>query len=117
MTTYKIIRWLDSNTAEVEEAPPAPIKEEAKPKEKPDIDKENDTGRKPPKEGICKRCGQNRPINRLMLCYRCWVIVVLEDNAKARGEVWTEGMPHPASCDCVGLGEHKSGDGTARGFN
>ena len=38
-------------------------------------------GNAPPKRGICRRCGENRPINRLMLCYRCWVITNLEEEA------------------------------------
>ncbi|OGR85158.1 MAG: hypothetical protein A3J74_01770 [Elusimicrobia bacterium RIFCSPHIGHO2_02_FULL_57_9] len=56
--------------------------------------------RKPPSDGLCRRCGENKPINRLMLCYPCWVKTVLE----ARG--WREGMPHPDDCGCSGLGAH-----------
>jgi len=85
--------------------------------DKPDIDKENNQGTAPPKRGICRRCGLDRPINRLMLCYRCWVITMLEDEAKKRGDRWSEGMDHPDWCKCEGLGEHKNKDGTARGFN
>ena len=29
--------------------------------------------RTPPSRGMCMRCGHNKPINRLMLCYPCWV--------------------------------------------
>lgn len=113
-------------SSEVEVAePPAPAETPTEHREevareraaRPDVDKENRTGRKPPKEGPCKRCGLDRPLNRLMLCYRCWVITRLEEDAKARGEVWTEGMPHPEACSCEGLGEHKNADGTARGLN
>lgn len=50
--------------------------------------------RKPPSEGPCKRCGQDRPLNRLMLCYKCWVLVQLEKSG------WREGQPHPAGCGC-----------------
>lgn len=50
--------------------------------------------RKPPKDGPCKRCGQNKPINRLMLCYPCWVKVSLEKSG------WREGQNHPAGCGC-----------------
>jgi len=54
----------------------------------------------PPSRGICRRCGQNKPVNRLMLCYPCWVKTRLEE----RG--WREGLPHPDDCGCVGLGQH-----------
>ena len=57
--------------------------------------------RKPPTNGMCRRCGQNKPINRLMLCYPCWVKTVLEEKAG-----WREGMPHPDNCDCQGLTDH-----------
>ena len=68
--------------------------------------------RTPPRNGICRRCGKNRPINRLMLCYHCWVKTNLEDK-----NGWREGIPHPADCGCIGLGEHASRDGTSRGLN
>lgn len=51
--------------------------------------------RRPPKDGPCKRCGQQRPLNRLFLCYPCWVKTVLEDRFG-----WREGLPHPGGCDC-----------------
>lgn len=57
-------------------------------------------GKAPPREGICKRCGENKPVNRLMLCYACWVKVELEKTG------WREGMPHPDSCHCEGLSAH-----------
>ena len=57
--------------------------------------------RKPPSRGLCRRCGENKPINRLMLCYPCWVKTELEDKAG-----WREGMPHPADCDCEGSKDH-----------
>lgn len=50
--------------------------------------------RKPPKDGLCKRCGENKPINRLMLCYSCWVKVRNEEKG------WKDGQPHPAGCGC-----------------
>lgn len=56
--------------------------------------------RRPPSRGICRRCGRNKPVNRLMLCYPCWVKTRLEEKG------WREGMPHPDDCGCVGLGEH-----------
>ena len=57
-------------------------------------------GTPPPRRGPCRRCGQNKPINRLMLCYPCWVKTQLEDKAG-----WREGMPHPGWCGCS-LPEH-----------
>jgi hypothetical protein len=93
-------------------------REKDAPKEdKPDLDKENDHGRKPPETGKCKRCGLERPLNRLKLCYRCWVIEEIKDVEKQNGRAWNEGDPHPAWCHCEGLGEHKNGDGTSRGLN
>jgi hypothetical protein len=56
--------------------------------------------RKPPKDGLCRRCGENKPINRLMLCYPCWVKSELENTG------WKEGMPHPDWCRCEGLKDH-----------
>lgn len=56
--------------------------------------------RKPPSKGPCRRCGASLPLNRLMLCYRCWVVTELEK----RG--WKDGEPHPDACDCEGLGGH-----------
>lgn len=57
--------------------------------------------RKPPSEGPCRRCGQNKPLNRLMLCYPCWVKSELEEKAG-----WREGMPHPDWCRCEGNPDH-----------
>lgn len=57
--------------------------------------------RKPPGAGLCRRCGLDKPINRLMLCYPCWVKSELE------GKGWTEGEPHPDWCDCEGLKDHR----------
>ena len=54
----------------------------------------------PPKKGLCRRCGEDKPINRLMLCYPCWVKTNLEE----RG--WREGQPHPEWCHCSGVGGH-----------
>ena len=56
--------------------------------------------RKPPSGGMCRRCGENKAINRLMLCYPCWVKSELERDG------WREGMPHPDSCHCEGLKDH-----------
>ena len=63
--------------------------------------------RRPPKDGPCKRCGQDRPLNRLFLCYPCWVKTVLEEKFG-----WREGMSHPDSCDCeVPQAHQRSGPG------
>jgi hypothetical protein len=56
--------------------------------------------RAPPKKGLCLRCGEDKPINRLMLCYPCWVKSQLEKDG------WKEGQPHPDSCGCEGVGGH-----------
>ena len=56
--------------------------------------------RKPPKDGLCRRCRENKPINRLMLCYPCWVKTELEKSG------WREGMDHPDWCACEGLKAH-----------
>lgn len=74
----------------------------APPKEKPaeETDLRKLSQKKPPSRGLCRRCGENKPINRLMLCYPCWVKTQLEE----RG--WHEGEPHPDSCGCQGLEGH-----------
>ena len=75
------------------ETPPA-----EKPAEETDLRKLSQ--RKPPSRGLCRRCGENKPINRLMLCYPCWVKSQLERDG------WREGQPHPDSCGCEGLKDH-----------
>ncbi|MBI5242513.1 MAG: hypothetical protein HY922_02370 [Elusimicrobia bacterium] len=55
--------------------------------------------KEPPSRGLCRRCGENKPVNRLMLCYPCWVKTNLEE----RG--WREGQSHPEWCECT-LGDH-----------
>ena len=81
------------------------VKEKSPPKPK--------FGSKPPKEGTCKRCGDDKPVNRLFLCYKCWVITNIEKGAKDNGENWSAGMPHPAGCNCEGLGAHKDRGGSS----
>lgn len=76
-------------------------------KELEDKDKKALAGsKKPPKDGPCKRCGKDRPLNRLMLCMPCWVKVRLEE----RG--WREGQPHPGWCGCSGECSVESKGGT-----
>ncbi len=85
---------------------------ETKEKDKDDAPPKPKLGSRPPKEGPCKRCGNDRPLNRLFLCYKCWVITNIEDEAKSRGETWTSGQPHPAWCKCEGLGAHPDQGGS-----
>lgn len=75
-----------------------PEREEALPDEEIDLSKIPQ--RKPPKDGLCRRCGQDKPINRAMLCYPCWVKSNLEESG------WRQGLPHPEWCRCEGLPEH-----------
>ena len=78
------------------ETPKDPVRKEEEEKDPSKLKQ-----RKPPSRGLCRRCGQNKPINRLMLCYPCWVKTELEDK-----HGWKEGMPHPDECDCVGSTDH-----------
>ena len=57
--------------------------------------------RKPPAEGPCKMCGKDKKLNRLMLCYECWLKDKLH---KDSGGQWLPGDPHPKGCDCDGPG-------------
>ena len=77
--------------------PDQPVEE--KPEEETDLRKLSQ--KKPPSNGLCRRCGENKPINRLMLCYPCWVKSELEKDG------WKEGQPHPDSCGCQGVGGHE----------
>lgn len=105
----------------VEEPAVAP----AEPKAEPTPDKEADAnprptgtgGAKPPEDGLCRNCRQRRKLNRFKLCYPCWVESEISDREKREGRAWKPGDKHPDWCHCEGLGEHKNGDGTARGFN
>lgn len=69
-----------------------PVKEKEKEETPEDIKKRS---RKPPKDGPCKGCGKDRPLNRLMLCYKCWIDKQNSDKG------WKEGQPHPAGCGCA----------------
>ena len=84
------------DTAVVEEPTLAePAVEKAPPKEKEDVEDIEKRARKPPADGPCKGCGENRPLNRLMLCYKCWVT---KENEKSG---WRAGQPHPKTCGCA----------------
>lgn len=73
---------------------------EVPPQEETEEDLKKLKQRKPPKDGLCRRCGENKPVNRLMLCYPCWVKTELEKSG------WREGMPHPDWCHCEGMKDH-----------
>lgn len=90
---------VDELLAEILEkkADAAPVPE-ADEEEETDLDKLKQ--RTPPREGICRRCGEDKPINRLMLCYVCWVKTNLEETG------WREGMEHPSWCKCEAPGGH-----------
>lgn len=107
---------LEKEVAPVE-APAAPP--EAKPAEeksalddaKDDAEERPDVGgAKPPAAGPCRECKRFRMLNRLRLCYPCFVDLVLMDEAKARGHEWKPGDAHPGYCSCEGLGEHPERD-------
>lgn len=67
-------------------------------------------GAKPPTDGTCRECKRVRRLNRLRLCYPCFVELVLMDEAKKRGIEWKPGEKHPDFCSCEGLGEHPDRD-------
>jgi hypothetical protein len=81
-------------------AKPADADADAVDKPEEELDPSKIKQRKPPSRGMCRRCGENKPINRLMLCYGCWVISNLEEHG------WREGQPHPSWCQCEGLRGH-----------
>lgn len=89
---------VDELLKEILEKKAAEAAPEAVEEETPDLDKLKQ--RTPPKDGTCLRCGQDKPVNRMMLCYVCWVKSNLEDNG------WREGMPHPSWCACSVPGAH-----------
>lgn len=68
-------------------------------------EKDPETGSRAPGEGTCRRCGERKQLNRLRLCYRCWVYCEIERVEGKKGLVWRPGMPHPDWCACV-LPEH-----------
>lgn len=88
-------------------AAPAPS-EKVKPEEKESVEDIFKRARKPPAEGPCRGCGEGKPLNRLMLCYACWVRKNLLDDAKAGKTDWIPGDPHPSTCGC-NLPDHNGG--------
>ncbi len=75
--------------------------------------KDANGGSKPPADGTCRECKRLRRLNRLKLCYPCFVELVLMDEAKKRGHQWKPGDKHPDWCSCEGLGEHQERDNGA----
>ncbi|MBS3927758.1 MAG: hypothetical protein KGZ65_04120 [Sphingomonadales bacterium] len=83
------------------DAPAAPSADKPKEDEKETPEELKKRARKPPAEGPCKMCEQMRQLNRLLLCYPCWLKDKLH---KDSGGTWLPGDPHPASCGCDGPG-------------
>lgn len=89
--------------ADPQAAPPAG---KPKPKEEEDDEVLLRRARKPPAEGPCRGCGKSLPLNRLMLCFRCWVNKNLDNWARAQGRDFIPTVDrHPDWCRC-GLPEH-----------
>jgi hypothetical protein len=107
----------EAPTAEEVERPTAPLPPAEEDREADADPRPSCGGAKPPEDGLCRSCKRRLPLNRHRLCYKCWVEAEIMDREKREGRDWKPGDPHPAWCGCEGLGEHKSGDGTARGFN
>lgn len=104
--------------AEVLEAPAIPETEPKTPPETKESEKKIlKRSRKPPDDGLCRRCKQRRKLNRHKLCYPCFVESEIIDREKLEGKEWIPGDPHPSWCCCEGLGEHQERDGTSRWFN
>ncbi len=118
----------ETETAEPEtiptpsETPAAPGETKDAPRETPSAlddakdqaeDRPSTGGAEPPKPGPCRECRRLRQLNRLKLCYPCFVDLNISDGMKKRGEEWKSGDKHPAWCDCEGLGEHPERDNGA----
>ena len=73
--------------------PAAPLKETSSELER--------RARKPPSGSPCAMCGASKPVNRLKLCYECWLVDKLH---KDSGGEWLPGDAHPAGCGCDGPG-------------
>ena len=94
--TEPSVTTTETTEEELADEPQAPA---AAPEEEKDASRLRQ--RKPPSNGLCRRCGKNKPINRLMLCYPCWVKTELEKSG------WREGQSHPDWCRCEGLNDHQ----------
>lgn len=107
-----------SETAVVEPAAPTETPaDKPKPEEKEDIEDIEKRARKPPAEGPCKGCGQNMALNRLMLCYKCWVHKNISDWAKENGQDFIPTVDkHPYWCKCT-LPDHNGKGGAERPSN
>lgn len=120
-----LLDYVLDETETLPSAPPAEAPEKKPEKKKSALDeakedaepKDAHGGSKPPGDGRCRECKLPRKVNRLGLCYPCFVELVLMEEAEKRNHKWKPGDPHPDWCSCEGLGEHKNEDGTARGFN
>lgn len=98
-------------TATPAEPPKEEVKKSALEEAKDDADpKDANGGVKPPEDGPCRECKRMRRLNRLRLCYPCYVDLNLADQMKQRGQEWKPGDKHPDWCDCEGLGEHTERD-------
>lgn len=86
------------------DAPSAPAEapvEKPKEDEKESAEDLEKRARKPPSDGPCKMCELVKPLNRLLLCYECWLKDKLH---KDSGGAWLPGDPHPDTCRCDGPG-------------
>lgn len=106
--SWELHYFLSMNTETMDPDVEAPTgihkkEHEEEPKETPEEIKKR--ARKPPADGPCKGCGKNLPLNRLMLCFKCWVLKNLLDWSKESKSDWIPGDPHPSFCGC-GLPEH-----------
>lgn len=105
----------ETPTAPVEAPPTETPKEEEKKSALDEAEedaepKDENGGSKPPEDGLCRECKRRRHLNRLKLCYPCFVDLVIMDETKKRGIEWKSGDKHPDFCACEGLGEHPGRD-------
>ena len=121
LAQHEAVRGLVMETETAPAPTEAPVAEPvpAAPEEKPSAlddakdmaeDRPSTGGAKPPEDGNCRECKRLRRLNRLKLCYPCFVELVLMDEAKKRGVEWKAGDKHPDWCGCEGLGEHPERD-------
>lgn len=99
-TGFLLSSLMEAATADPAVETPATPKD-PKPEDKESAEDIKKRARKPPSEGPCKMCKQTKPLNRLLLCYPCWLKDKLH---KDSGGQWLPGDPHPATCGCDGPG-------------